>query len=118
MTEQTPAERLRAARRTIIVETDETDGGFIASILEVPGCASQGGSLRAAVLSVLDALAEMPHESTVCICDSRGPCLGVPPEIDADGEGRFDCGLCLSLGPDRNCLAFDGLALAATEEER
>jgi predicted RNase H-like HicB family nuclease len=41
---------------TVRVEADEDDGGFVASIVEVPGAWSQGESEHEAVSNAIDAL--------------------------------------------------------------
>lgn len=69
--------RPRDARRlalTVELEEDLLDGGWIASVVEVPGCISQGDTEDEAVENVMDALSgilqarpgpirELPHRT-------------------------------------------------------
>ncbi|CAJ65299.1 Conserved hypothetical protein [Frankia alni ACN14a] len=41
---------------TIRIETAEIDGGYIAEVLELPGCVSQGDSLDETVDNIIDAM--------------------------------------------------------------
>jgi predicted RNase H-like HicB family nuclease len=44
---------------TIRVEPSEIDGGYIARVLEVPGCLSQGDGFQEAMENILEALTLM-----------------------------------------------------------
>jgi len=44
---------------TIELQADELDGGFIASVVELPGCMSQGETQDEAMRNVLDAFSEV-----------------------------------------------------------
>lgn len=44
---------------TIELQADELDGGWIASVVELPGCMSQGDSQDEAMRNVLDAFSEV-----------------------------------------------------------
>jgi predicted RNase H-like HicB family nuclease len=44
---------------TIRIEPSEIDGGYIAQVLEVPGCLSQGDGFQEAIENILEALTLM-----------------------------------------------------------
>lgn len=41
---------------TVRLEADELDGGYIAEVIELPGCVSQGDTEREALENVVDAI--------------------------------------------------------------
>lgn len=43
----------------VVVEADDLDGGFIASVLDMPGCISQGETRQEAANNALEAFTEM-----------------------------------------------------------
>lgn len=43
-------------RFTVVLEEDELDGGWIASVVELPGCMSQGDTEEEALENVVDAI--------------------------------------------------------------
>ena len=44
---------------TIELTEDELDGGFVAEVLELPGCMSQGDTFDEAMSNIVDAIAEV-----------------------------------------------------------
>lgn len=55
------------------VEADEDDGGFVASMPDVPGCVGQGETVEEAMANVVDALHEIITESLIEQNISRAP---------------------------------------------
>lgn len=67
---------------TVVVTSDQTDGGFVAEVREVPGCMSQGET-------VLEALTNVAHALTEATLVAKPATPGFPTDTVPDAAGRI-----------------------------